>query len=125
MGGAVSAVEQGYMQREIRKTALQTQREIESVEQIIVGLNQFKIEQEAPADLLRIDPALATKQIDSLKKVKQNRDNEQVRIALQQLQQTASQNQNVMPAILQAVRVYATIGEICNTLRHVFGEYSV
>jgi methylmalonyl-CoA mutase N-terminal domain/subunit len=125
LGGAVDAVEQGFMQREIRKAALATQRDIESTEQIIVGMNQFKLEHEEPPELLRVDPALSDKQIKSLIKIKSDRNSEAVQIALQQLQQAASQDDNLMPFILNAVRVYATVGEICNSLRKVFGEYTV
>jgi methylmalonyl-CoA mutase N-terminal domain/subunit len=88
-------------------------------------MNQFKLEQEEPPELLRIDPALSDRQIKSLKKIKSDRNNEAVQIALRQLQQAASKDDNLMPFILNAVRVYATVGEICNTLRKVFGEYTV
>jgi methylmalonyl-CoA mutase, N-terminal domain len=123
LGGAVAAVEQGFMQREIRKAALATQRQIESQEQIIVGMNQFQLENEVAPDLLRVDPALAKKQMNSLKILKEQRDNGKVQIELNRLRQAASSSENVMPYIIDAVRTYATVGEICNLFRDIYGEY--
>lgn len=125
LGGAVSAVEQGFMQREIRKAALATQRQIESQEQIIVGMNQFQLEKEEVPELLQVDPALAEKQIHSLNKLRDRRDNGKVQVTLDGLKQAAGSSENVMPYILNAVRAYATVGEICSTLREVYGEYVI
>ncbi|MCH5584225.1 methylmalonyl-CoA mutase family protein [Shimazuella sp. AN120528] len=125
LGGAVSAVEQGFMQREIRKAALATQRQIESQEQIIVGMNQYQLDNEVVPELLRVDPSLAKKQIASLQKLREQRDNKLVQTELAQLRQAAGSSENVMPYILNAVRAYATVGEICNTLREIYGEYVI
>ncbi len=123
MGGAVAAVEQGYMQQEIRKAAYETQQAIERGEQVVVGVNRFRLEEETPPQLLRVDPAIAERQKQKLAEVRTNRNAEQVNQCLQQLEQAAKGDQNLMPYILNAVRAYATVGEICGTLRQVFGEY--
>lgn len=123
MGGAVAAIEQGYMQREIRKAAYETQQAIERGEQVVVGVNRFRIEEETPPQLLRVDPAIAERQKQKLAKVRAERNAAQVNHCLQQLEQAAKGDQNLMPYILEAVRAYATVGEICGTLRNVFGEY--
>lgn len=123
MGGAVAAVEQGYMQREIHQTALETQRKIESGEEVVVGLNRYRLENEAEPELYRVDPELADKQVKALHNLRAKRDQAQVRYSLERLQRGAEADANLMPLILDAVRVYATVGEICHSLREVFGEY--
>jgi methylmalonyl-CoA mutase N-terminal domain/subunit len=123
MGGAVRAVEEGYMQREIHRVAYETQRRIESGEQIVVGVNKFRLENEVQPQLMRVDPELAKRQTQRLRELRQKRDNAAVQDALKRLRQAAEGPDNLMPFILDAVRVYATIGEICNVLREVFGEY--
>lgn len=123
MGGAVAAVEAGYMQREIHKQAYETQRKIESGEEKVVGMNCFKLEHEPQPELLRVDPALGRKQTDKLNNLRARRDQQQVEQTLNRLRQAAEGSENVMPFILNCVRSYATIGEICGVLRQVFGEY--
>ena len=123
MGGAVAAIEQGYIQREIQDSAYTYQREIEKEERIVVGLNRFQVEEEKPTNLLRVDPAVRIAQIERLKKLRSERDNNKVTNCLSILKQGAKGNDNLMPPILEAVKAYATLGEICNTLREVFGEY--
>jgi len=123
MGGAVRAVEEGYMQREIHRVAYETQRRIESGEQIVVGVNKFRLENEVQPQLMRVDPELAKRQTQRLRELRQKRVNAAVQDALKRLRQAAEGPDNLMPFILDAVRVYATIGEICNVLREVFGEY--
>ncbi|GAB7387151.1 methylmalonyl-CoA mutase family protein [Bacillaceae bacterium] len=123
LGGAVKAVEQGYMQREIQKQAYETQRKIESGEEIVVGVNKFKVEHEERPQLLRVDPELGRKQKERLEALRKRRDGVQVQHALERLKKAAEGEDNLMPYILECVKVYATIGEICNTLRGVFGEY--
>jgi methylmalonyl-CoA mutase N-terminal domain/subunit len=125
LGGAVTAVEQGFMQREIRKAAIATQRQIESKELIIVGMNEFQLDKETIPELLRVDPALSKRQMEALHHIKTQRDNKAVELELHRLRQAASNDENLMPYILDSVRAYATIGEICNALRDIFGEYSV
>lgn len=123
MGGAVQAIEQGFMQREIRRTALDTQRKIESGEEVVVGVNRFRLEQEEQPRLMRVDPQIAKQQIEKLKQVRLSRDGEKVKARLDRLKQAAQTSENLMPHILEAVKAYATVGEICDTLRDVFGEY--
>jgi methylmalonyl-CoA mutase N-terminal domain/subunit len=124
LGGAVQAVEDGYMQREIHKAAYDAQKRIESKEDIIVGLNEYKLEEEINADLLRVDEALEKSQIEKTRNVRDTRNQAQVDQSLQQLKQAAVGTENVMPYIVQAVKVYATVGEIANVLRDEFGEYT-
>jgi len=123
MRGAVAAIEQGYIQREIQDSAYTYQREIEKEERIVVGLNRFQVQEEKPTNLLRVDPAVRIAQIERLKELRSERDNNKVTNCLSILKQGAKGNDNLMPLILEAVKAYATLGEICNTLREVFGEY--
>ncbi|MDW7651595.1 MAG: methylmalonyl-CoA mutase family protein [Bacillota bacterium] len=123
LGGAVQAIEQGYMQREIQQSAYTYQRQIESNERIVIGVNKFITGSEMPKDLLKVNPAVADRQIDKLKKLQESRDQRAVSDALRNLRSVAHTSQNLMPAIIDAVRVYATLGEICGILREVFGEY--
>jgi methylmalonyl-CoA mutase N-terminal domain/subunit len=123
MGGAVSAIEQGYIQREIQDSAYKYQLDIEKEERIVVGLNRFQVEEEKPTNLLRVDPAVREAQIERLKKLKSERNNKKVNKSLSDLKQAAQVDDNLMPYILDAVKAYATLGEICNVLREVFGEY--
>jgi methylmalonyl-CoA mutase N-terminal domain/subunit len=123
MGGAIKAIESGYIQGEIAESAYQYQKEIESKKQIIVGLNQFQIEEEPLKDLLRIRPEVEQYQREKLARVKRERDHNKVKQTLAALKKAAQGTDNVVPPILEAVRVYATLGEISDTLREVFGEY--
>jgi len=123
MGGAVAAVEQGFMQREIHRAALETQRRIESGEEVVVGVNRFRMEEEPEPQLLRVDPSLAKRQIERLKDLRSRRDAGKVEESLAALKRAAEGTDNLMPYILDAVRAYATVGEICHALREVFGEY--
>ncbi len=125
MGGAVQAVEEGYMQREIHQTAYETQKKIESQEEIIVGMNEFKIEEEVHEDLLRVDEQLEQTQVNQVKNIRQIRDQSQVDEQLSKLKQAAQKSdENLMPYILDCVKSYATVGEICHVLRDEFGEYT-
>jgi methylmalonyl-CoA mutase N-terminal domain/subunit len=123
MGGAVAAIEKGYIQREIQDSAYKYQRGIEQGERVVVGLNRFQVPEENPANLLRVDPAVRVAQIEKLNRVRSERDAEQVKRVLYDLRQAAQGEENLMPPILDAVRAYATLGEICDVLRDVFGEY--
>ena len=123
MGGAPTAIEQGYVQREIQDSAYTYQREIEKEERIVVGLNRFHIDEEKPKNLLRVDPAVRTQQMERLKKLKAGRNNDNVKNALAALDLGARGDENLMPLIMEAVREYATLGEICDVLRGIFGEY--
>jgi methylmalonyl-CoA mutase N-terminal domain/subunit len=123
MGGAVPAIEQGYIQREIQDSAYKYQLDIEKEERIVVGLNRFQVKEEKPTNLLRVDPTVREAQIERLKKLKSERNNKKVNKSLSDLKQAAQVDDNLMPYILDAVKAYATLGEICNVLREVFGEY--
>ncbi|RLB28044.1 MAG: methylmalonyl-CoA mutase [Deltaproteobacteria bacterium] len=123
LGGAASAIEKGFIQREIQDSAYRYQREIEKGERIVVGVNKFQVEEESPKDLLRVDPAVRVSQIEGLKRLKSERDNGRVTGILGELRKAAEGNDNLMPIILDAVKAYATLGEICDALREVFGEY--
>ncbi len=123
MGGAAAAIENGYVQKEIQDSAYRYQREIEQGERVVVGLNQFQVHEEKPKNLLRVNPAVRFSQIEKLKKMKSERDQNHVARALAELRRAAEGKDNLMIPILQAVKTYATLGEICDTLRQVFGEY--
>ena len=123
MGGAIKAIESGYMQGEIGESAYQYQKEIETKKRIIVGLNQFQIEEEPLKDILRINPEVEQYQREKLARVKRERDNGRVKITLADVKKAAQGTTNVVPPILAAVKAYATLGEISDVLREVLGEY--
>jgi methylmalonyl-CoA mutase N-terminal domain/subunit len=123
MGGAVAAIEKGFIQREIQDSAYRYQREIEEEERIVVGLNRFQMKEEKPGNLLRVDPAVREAQLETLRTLRSERDDGLVRNCLDDLRKAAGGTENLMPHILGAVKAYATLGEICNVLREVFGEY--
>lgn len=123
MGGSVNAIETGYIQQEIANAAYQYQLEVESAERIIVGVNKFTQEKEGITDVLNIDETIRTIQSQKLVKLKSERNNNAVAIALQKLGEAAKSDENLMPFILVAVEEYATLGEIADVLRNEFGEY--
>ena len=123
MGGSPEAIEKGYIQKEIQDSAFKFQREIEEEKRIVVGLNRFKIEEPKVTDLLRVNPAVRVKQIEKLEKLKSERDGDKVKKSLAALKKAAQGDDNLMPLILESVRAYATLGEICEVLKEVFGEY--
>ena len=123
LGGAVAAIEKGFVQREIQDSAYRYQREIEKGDRVVVGVNKFQVEEESPKDLLRVDPAVRLSQMERLKRLRSERDNGRVAGILSELKAAAEGSDNLMPVILDAVKAYATLGEICDALREVFGEY--
>jgi len=123
MGGAVCAIEEGYVQREIQDAAYAYQRQIESGERVVVGLNKFRTEEARPEGLLRLDPSVGERQSAALRDLRARRDGSRVAAALLGVGGAARGGANLMPPILEAVRAYATLGEICDALRAVFGEY--
>ncbi|MBT9152272.1 MAG: Methylmalonyl-CoA mutase [Firmicutes bacterium] len=123
LGGAIAAIEKGYMQREIQESAYDWQMQVERKERIVVGVNQFHVKEGAPRGLLRVDAAVGEKQVQRLQVLRSQRDNQQVRVTLAQLETDAKSTANIMPSLIEAVRAYATLGEICNCLRNIFGEY--
>ncbi len=124
MGGADVAVEQGYIQREIQDSAYEYQKQVESGERIVVGVNKFQIKEAPPEGLLKIDLSVGVNQAKKLKEMKEGRDNNAVQAKLEALREAAKGSANLMPYILDASRVYCTEGEICNVLRAEFGEYT-
>ena len=124
MGGAVAAIEKGFIQREIVESAYRFQKEVEAKKRIIVGLNEFVAEEETPIKTLQIDPEIERKLVERLEQMKRQRNQDKVKEALRRLHRAAEQEDtNLMPLILQTVKEYATLGEICGSLREVFGEY--
>ncbi|MGV3489298.1 MAG: acyl-CoA mutase large subunit family protein [Tuberibacillus sp.] len=124
MGGAVQAVEQGYMQEEIQRSAYETQKAIEKKEEIVVGMNAYQLENEPHPELHRVDPALGARQVEKLKQLRARRDDRRANARLAELNHAAETSENLMPPILECVKAYCTIGEICGVLRAVFGEYT-
>ena len=123
MGGSVNAIENGYIQQEIANASYQYQKEVEQGERVIVGVNKFTQEKEGITDVLNIDESIRVIQTDKLDKLKAERDNEAVKLALTNLTAAAKSERNLMPFILSAVEEYATLGEIADCMRNVFGEY--
>ncbi len=123
LGGMVRAIESGFVQREIQKAAYEFQRAVETKEQIVVGVNDFIAEEERGIPTLRIDPEIEREQIQRLQALRARRDTHKTKTALAELERRASTQENLLPAILGAVEAYATVGEISDTLRRVFGEY--
>ncbi len=123
MGGAPLAIEKGFIQREIQNSSYSYQREIEKEERIVVGVNRFQVEEEKPTNLLRVDPTIRISQIEKLNTLKSERDNDRVQKSLDELKRVAEGDGNLMGPIVEAVKAYATLGEICDILRGVFGEY--
>ena len=122
-GGVVACIENGFIAAQIEDAAYQYQQEVEKGERIIVGVNKFQVEEEATVPVLRVDPRVEDEQVDRLKKIKQARNNQEVEKALSALEQAALGDANLMEPVLAAVRAYGSLGEICNVLRKVFGEY--
>ncbi len=126
MGGSVAAIEKGFLQKEIGDSAYRYQREVEKGERIVVGLNKFQAEkEEKPSGLLVVDPAVGDRQEARLQELKSTRDQGAVQQALAELKTAAEGTDNLMPPILKAVTALATLGEICGTLRTVWGEYEM
>ena len=123
MGGMLRAIETGYVQREIQESAYRYQRAIEDQEQIVVGVNRFQVEEGQPVQTLRIDPKLETAQVERLRALRIRRDAQGTQKALTSLEQAAGSDENLLPHILECVESYATVGEISNSLRRVWGEY--
>jgi methylmalonyl-CoA mutase N-terminal domain/subunit len=123
MGGSVKAIEQDYMQQEIARSAYQYQNEIESGEKVLVGVNRFTQPEDTDVKAFRVDDSIRKQQSEKIAALKNTRDNDAVKSCLRQLTDTAKGDQNLMPFILNAVENYATLGEIADALRAVFGEH--
>ena len=123
LGGMIEAIDAGYVQTEIQKSAYKFEKEIEANERIVVGVNKYQIDEDEPTELLKIDMKVQEEQIKFLNKIKSERDNIIVGEKLENLKNAAEGKDNLIPLIIDAVKTYASIGEISNTLREVFGEY--
>jgi len=124
MGGAIPAIEKGFFQKEIADSAYRYQREVDEKKRIIVGCNEYKIEEEkCPIKLLRVDSKVEKEQVARLQKLKRERDNRKVKQILEKLHYAAEKDENLMPTIIEAVKTYTTLGEITDVLRKVYGDY--
>ena len=123
MGGMITAIEEGYVQTEIQKSAYKFHQELERNERIVVGVNKFVDEDDNPGELLKLNEQIQSNQIEFLNKVRAQRNREEVNQKLSALKTAADTDANLIPFIIDAVKSYASIGEICNTMRQVFGEY--
>ena len=124
MGGAVSAIEAGYMQEEIAKSSYDYQNNIERGDKLIVGMNEFTEEASNDIPLLRIDDSIRKVQSEKLAQLRASRDAEKVNTCLADLHNTATENRNIMPSVIEAVDKECTLGEISDVLRKIYGEYS-
>lgn len=123
LGGAPKAIDKGYIQKEIMDAAYNYQKAVESGEEVVVGVNKFQAEEEAPKGLLKVDPKVGEMQMKKIDQLKEERNNEEVKTKLEALRKACETEENVMPYIIEAVKEYATLGEICGVMREVFGEY--
>jgi methylmalonyl-CoA mutase N-terminal domain/subunit len=123
MGGAVAAIESGYMQQQIQEAAVRQQREVEDGQRIVVGVNKFRTDEEPPKTIFRVNTEAAKAQIERVQRLRAERDNEAVGASLRRLNEAAHGDDNLLPPLLESVKAYATLGEICGELRKVFGEY--
>jgi methylmalonyl-CoA mutase N-terminal domain/subunit len=122
-GGSVAAIEEGFIQNEIAKSAYQQQREVETGEKTIVGVNAFQSPEKDPTPVFRVDDSIRKIQTDKLARIRTQRDHAKVDQLLQLLNDKASSGENIMPVVVEAVEARCTLGEIADTLREVFGEY--
>jgi len=123
MGGAVKAIEKGYMQQEIARNAYQIQQDLEVGKRVIVGVNKFVEEEEPVEGAMGFDPTVEERQLANLAKIKKERDNQKAKTALDQIRKAAEGKENLMGPVIEAVKLQTTMGEICKVLREVFGEY--
>jgi methylmalonyl-CoA mutase, N-terminal domain len=124
MGGSVSAIEQGYLQNEIAASSYKYQKDIQTGEKVIVGVNKFSVEEQPLKDIFTVDDSIRQLQIEKINKIKSERDNDKVKAILTKLDSNARADVNLMPTILEAAESYATLGEIADVMRNVFGEYT-
>ena len=123
MGGSVPAIEQGFIQNEIARSAYEYQRQIENNEKIIVGLNKFQVEENQSSSIFKVDDSIRQVQIQKLQQLKHDRNNPKVDQCLQILNDKAAGGENLIPAVIDAVENKVTLGEIADELRSIFGEY--
>jgi methylmalonyl-CoA mutase N-terminal domain/subunit len=123
LGGMVEAISRGFPQREIEDAAYLAQKEIEEKQQIVVGVNEFTVSGEPPIETLKIDPALEEQQVARLRAFRRSRDNAAAERAISEVRAAAKGSENLLPRIVAAVKARATLGEIANAMREVFGEH--
>jgi len=123
MGGAIPAIEKGFFQKEIADSAYEYQKEVDEKRRILVGVNDYTTEEKQPIKVLRVDPKVEEEQVASLHKLKSERDNKKVNEMLEKLHYATEKDENLMPTIIDAVKANATIGEICDVLREIYGEF--
>jgi methylmalonyl-CoA mutase, N-terminal domain len=123
LGGVVKAIEENFMQREIAEASYRYQSEVEQGQRVVVGVNRYGLDDEPPLEILRVDPALERKQIERVRAVREQRDSLAVEQALAELKRGAGGSANLMVPIMAASRAYATLGEMCDALREVWGTW--
>jgi len=123
MGGAIPAIEKGFFQKEIADSSYEYQKEVDEKRRILVGVNDYTTKEKQPIKVLRVDPKVEEEQVANLHKLKSERDNNKVNEMLEKLHYVAEKDENLMPTIIDAVKAYATIGEICDVLRKIYGEF--
>ncbi|MDR3567695.1 MAG: methylmalonyl-CoA mutase family protein, partial [Syntrophobacteraceae bacterium] len=123
MGGTLSAIEQGYIQKEIQNSAYRFQKELETNERVYVGINKYTMEEPPACGLLKVDMSVGEKKAAELKEYRASRDEAQWKAALAKLREVSATGQNVMPYVIEAVSAKATVGEICDVWRQIYGEY--
>jgi len=123
MGGMLKAIERGFVQQEIQNASYEYQKSVDSKEQLVVGVNSFTVDQEQPVPLQKIDPELERRQVERLRAFRARRDQVKAEAAVRKVADVARQGGNLMPVIIDAVEANATVGEICDSMRQVFGEY--
>ncbi len=123
MGGAVEAIERGYMQAEIANSGYKRQLAVETGEQVVVGVNKFASKEDQKGEYLTVDPSVGARQVAKVNEMKAKRDNAAVTASLEKLRKAAQGEDNLMPYLIEAVKTYATLGEICGVLREEFGEF--
>jgi methylmalonyl-CoA mutase N-terminal domain/subunit len=123
MGGTLTAIDQGYIQKEIQNSAYRFQKEIEGNERVYVGINKYTMEEPPPTNLLRVDMSVQDVETEKLKKLRASRDQVAWKKALDNLREVSKTDQNVVPAVMAAVKAKATVGEVCDVWREIFGEY--
>jgi len=123
MGGTLTAIEQGFIQKEIQDSAYRFQKEIESGERVYVGVNKYVMDEPPPTNLLKVDMEVGRREAEKVKALRASRDQKKWKEALEKLREVSLSGENVMPAVIEAVKAKATVGEICDVWREVFGEY--
>lgn len=123
LGGAVNAIERGFQKNEIERSAYRIAQETDSGERVVVGVNRFQLDEEEPYEPLRVDPAIEAQQAERLAKLRAERDQEAVDTALAALKKAAEGEDNVLYPMKDALKARATVGEVCNALREVWGTY--